>query len=175
MLRFVRIFIFWLFRPLTERSKGNLRVIAISFCLSSIIWIFNSLNKELVSNYTVPLVIKYSQDTFIPLKKLPVAIKVDFKGHGWNVFYSKYFCKAKPVTVFLNNPGIKSSLDTSLLKKIIAKDLGLMEVVRINLDSLEIPFDRKAQKWIFMKLVESSISMNKGFTRDKREIGRAHV
>ncbi|MBC7390431.1 MAG: hypothetical protein H7329_14540 [Opitutaceae bacterium] len=145
-----------------------MRVIAISFCLSSIIWIFNSLNKELTSEITVPLILKYNENHYVPLKPLPLKADIFFKGHGWNVFKSIYFFKSKPIIIFINQPGLKSILDTSQIKSIVSRDLGKMEVTRVILNSLQVPFDIRAQKWVHMKLDASTISVAKGYVREKQ-------
>ena len=145
-----------------------MRVIAISFCLSSIIWIFNSLNKDLTSEIIVPLIIKYNENYYVPLKTLPSKADISFKGHGWNVFKSMYFFKTKPIVIFIDQPGISSLLDTFQIRKIVSKDLGEMEVTKVILNSLKVPFDLRAQKWVHMKLDASTISIAKGYVRERQ-------
>ncbi len=99
---------------------------------------------------------------------MPSKAKIFFKGHGWNVFNSKYFFKIKPVVFFIDKPGLNSVLDTLKLRKILERDLDKMKVGKIIVDPINLPFDKQARKWMHMKLDATSISIDKGYIRDKK-------
>jgi len=121
----------------------------------------------LTTQYAVPLEIKYQDSTFIPLKKAPQQVTSLVEGRGWHILNVLYFTKTTPVVVNFKKPGLNSKLDTANLKQKISAELGSVRIKRVLLDTLDLPFDKKASKWIYMKIDLNSIALAKGFEKEK--------
>lgn len=159
MLDVIRHFLAWIFRPLTERHKGNLRLIAGCFVVSSLIWIFNSLNRDHEAKLSVPLEIRYNESKYMPLHPLPKHAIATVKGYGWHIFRTTSFEKHHKIVLWVKHPGPHSRLDTTVFREYLEQHLtDDLEVKHVLIDSIDVPFELKASKWLHLKVDEKSIS-----------------
>jgi hypothetical protein len=157
----------WIFRPFTQRNKGNLRLAFGCLVVSGLIWIFNSFNKNHTAKLRVPLEIRYPENTHVPLSPLPKHVVATVKGYGWHIFRAASFEKHHKVLVWLRHPGLHSKLDTALLRQYLEDHLSSdLKVIHVYVDSLAVPMDLKASKWLHMKVDAKQISLAKGFKLD---------
>jgi hypothetical protein len=164
MLDALRHLLTWTARPLTERYKGNLRLIAGCLFVSSLIWIFNSLNRNHEAKLSVPLEIRYNKAKYMPLRLLPKHAIATVEGYGWHVFRTSSFEKHHKIILWLKHPGLHSQLDTAIFREYLEQHLTSdLEVKHVLVDSLDIPFDLKASKWLHMKVDKKSLSFDSGY------------
>lgn len=152
----------WVFRPLVQRQEGNLRLVVGCFLLSSLMWVFNSLNRNLQTQLVVPLEIRYS-NRFVPIKNMPKHLVVDVEGYGWHILNNASIRPPQPVRVWIKHPGMHSRLDTAIFHEYLNNHIQGLQVKRVILDSLNIPFDHKTKKWVHMKVDKRHISLAKGY------------
>lgn len=166
MLEAVRDILVWVFRPIWERHRGNLRIAFLCFSFSCIIWLFNSLNNQIITKISVPLKIVYNDHVFLPSNQLPKNIQVELGGSGWHLVRNSNFLLPKVIYLHIKHPSIHSRIDTSSIRSYLESHFSNINVKRILIDQFYIPFDRKSHKSIFLKVEESSISLSDGFVRD---------
>ena len=166
MLEAVRDILVWVFRPIWERHRGNLRIAFLCCCFSCIIWLFNSLNNQIITKISVPLKIVYNDRIFLPSKPFPATIQVELGGNGWHLVRNSSFLLPKFIYLNIKHPSIHSRIDTSSIRNYLESHFNNIRVKRILLDQSEIPFDRKSHKNILLKVEENSISIADGYVRD---------
>jgi hypothetical protein len=166
MLEAIRDILIWMFRPIWERHKGNLRIALFCFILSSIIWLFNSLNNHITTHISVPLKIVYNNHIFLPSKELPKNIHVELGGNGWHLVKNSNFLLPKIIYLNIKHPSLNSKIDTSSIRNYLESHFNNLKIKRILIDQLEIPFDRKSHKYLFLNVDINSISLANGFERD---------
>ena len=167
MLDLIRHFFAWTARPLIERNKGNLRLILGCFLVSSLIWIFNALNRNHEATLRVPLEVRFNDAKYVPLHPLPKHALATVEGYGWHILRTTSFEKHHKIILWVKHPGLHSRIDTSVFREYLEQHLTEDLLVKhVKIDSLEIPFDLKAHKWLHMKLDEENISFESGYVQD---------
>lgn len=166
MLEAVREILVWVFRPLLERHRGNLRIAFLCFSISCTIWLFNSLNNQIITKISVPLKIVYDDHIFLPSNPLPKNIQVELGGSGWHLVRNSNFLLPKFIYLNIKHPSIHSRIDTSSIRNYLESHFTNIILKRILIDKLDIPFDRKSHKSIFLKVDENSISIANSYFRD---------
>ncbi len=164
MLEAIRHLLAWTIRPFTERYKGNLRLIAGCFLVSSLIWIFNSLNRDHEAKLSIPLEIRYNEAKFMPLRPLPKHALATVEGYGWHIFRTSSFEKHHKIILWLKHPGMHSRLDTATFREYLEQHLTEdIRVKHVLVDSIDTPFDLKASKWLHMKVDKKSLSFQENY------------
>ena len=166
MFEAVREILNWVFRPLLQRHRGNLRIAFLCLIFSTIIWLFNSLNNQIRTKISLPLKIVYDNRIFLPSKPLPKYIQVELGGNGWHLVRSSHFLLPEVIYINIKHPSIHSRIDTSSIRHYLESHYNMINVKRILIDQLDISFDHKSHKSIFLKVDESSISIANGYVRD---------
>lgn len=166
MLEAVRDILVWVFRPIWERHRGNLRIAFLCCCFSCIIWLFNKLNNQIITTISVPLKIVYNDHIFLPSKPFPATIKVELGGNGWHLVRNSSYLLPKFIYLNIKHPSIHSRIDTTSIRNYLESHFRNIKVKQILLDQFDIPFDRKSHKSIFLEVEKNSISVANGYVRD---------
>jgi YbbR domain-containing protein len=167
MLEAVRDILVWVFRPLMERHKGNLRIAFVCFSFSCIIWLFNKLNNQISTKISLPLKIVYNNHIFFPSKILPKNIQVELGGNGWHLVKNSNFFLPKYIYLNIKFPNSQTKIDTSSIRNHLESQFSNIKIRKIGIERLEIPFERKSHKNILINIDTTSISIAKGFDRSK--------
>ncbi len=165
MLEAIRDILAWVFRPLTQRHRGNLRLIAGCLLLSAIIWFFNSLNKPLETTFSVPIKIKYDR-FFTPLVKIPKKVEVRISGIGWHILKFSLFYKPNTMHIWIKHPSMNTRIDTSVVRHYLDTHFEGLSVDKVFLEHIKLPFDHISHKQIRLVVNEYSISIAEGYIRD---------
>ena len=166
MIEAIRDILAWVFRPLTERHRGNLRLVAGCLLLSSILWIFNDLNRAIEAQISVPIKLHYDAKLFVPLAEIPKQVETVLRGNGWHMLYFHLLQKPNKVNIWIKHPSLHSRLDTSLIRHFLADCMYGVYVKNVKIDTTQLPFDRISHKQIRLKVDEATISLADGFVRD---------
>lgn len=148
----VRNILAWVFRPVTERRRGTLGLVLWCFTLAFIIWLLNSLSRKVATEVTVPIKLNYNEKYYIPLHPAKQNAKARVEGRGWQMLHFYSLEDPDTLLITLQNPSMGSKLDTSALRKHLVTKYENVEITNVVVEHMHIPFDRKSQKWVQVKL-----------------------
>ncbi len=148
----VRNILAWVFRPITERRRGTLALVLWCFILAFIIWLLNSLSRKVTTEVTVPIKLNYNKEQFIPLYTTQQNITARIECRGWQMLHFYSLEKPDTLQIMLQNPSMYSKLDTTALKLHLGTKYENVEITDLDAERMHIPFDRKSQKWVHVKL-----------------------
>ena len=165
-LEAVKDILTWVFRPLWERHRGNLRIAFLCLSFSCTIWLFHKLNSQISTKISLPLKVVYNNHLFLPTKPLPQNIQIELGGNGWHLVRNSNFLLPKHIYLNIKHPNEHSVIDTSSIRNYLESHFDPIKIRRFLVGKLDIPFERKSHKNIFINIDQNSISIANGYIRD---------
>lgn len=127
---------------------------------ATLFWFLNALNKTgYTLNVDYPVRFVYNDSLYVPTTPLPHTVQVNVSGDGWSILRHSWMPFGdKPVEYVVKNPLQASLINTSSLTAALADQLKRLQVNYVVADRLEMGFDRRLTKTIY--LIPDSLHIN---------------
>ena len=128
-------------------------------------WLLSALNKPgYTLNVEYPLRLVYNDSVFIPTAPLPKTVRVNVSSDGWGLLRHSWLpFRVEPVTYVIKNPLQATSLNTSTLTATLAEHIKKLHVNYVVSDRLDVHFDRRATKTLYLKVDSLHINLDPRF------------
>ncbi len=125
---------------------------------ATIFWFLNALNKTYTTNLNFPLLFEYDHSSFVPVKSLPQAVRMNVTGNGWDLFKRSTGVKVSPLEIPLERPSETKKIVGSTLPKFFSSQADGLEINFVLTDTIYLDLDAKSGRWV--KLVMDSLAKN---------------
>lgn len=143
-----------------QPSKALLCLLA-----AALFWLLSALNKPgYTLNVEYPLHLVYNDSLFIPTSPLPNTVRVNVSSDGWGLLRHSWLpFRVEPVTYTIKNPLQATVINTSTLTASLAENIKKLHVNYVVSDKLDIHFDRRVTKTVYLKADSLHINLNPRF------------
>lgn len=132
---------------------------------AALFWLLNALNKTGYSvNVDYPIHFVYDESAFIPTLPLPRTVRVNVSGDGWGLLrHSLLPFRADPVDYVVKAPLRASVINTASLTAALADQIKKLRVNYVVADTLDLAFDERIHKTIYLRPDSLHIGLAPGF------------
>src|SRR5687768_15393240 len=109
-------------------NRRNWRAVVLCIFTATVFWFFNALNKTYTTNINFPLAFDYDNDHFIPVEGLPLNVRLNVTGNGWELFKRSTGVKKDPLQIPLERPGDVKKIVGSGLKFSFTNQLNGLQI-----------------------------------------------
>lgn len=143
-----------------QPSKALLCLLA-----AALFWLLSALNKPgYTLNVEYPLRLVYNDSLFIPTSPLPNTVRVNVSSDGWGLLRHSWLpFRTDPVTYTIKNPIQATVINTSTLTAALAEHIKKLHVNYVVSDRLDVHFDRRMTKTVYLKADSLHINLNSRF------------
>ena len=133
-------------------NKKNWKAVSLCIFAATVFWFFNALNESYSTTISFPLVFDYDHEKYIPVKQLPVSVRLNVTGIGWNLFRRSVGLKVPPLVIPLEKPSDVRKIVGSTLPALFANQLGDFQINFVMTDTLRLSIEPKATRKVMLKL-----------------------
>ncbi len=133
-------------------NKKNWKAVVLCIFAATVFWFFNALNKSYSTTITFPLTFDYDHEKFIPIRPLPMSVRLNVTGIGWNLFRRSVGVKVPPLIIPLDRPADVKKIVGSTLPALFSNQLGDFQINFVMTDTLRLAFEPKAERKVMLKL-----------------------
>lgn len=133
-------------------NKKNWKAVVLCIFAAMVFWFFNALNKNYSTNINFQITFDYDQDRYIPVKSLPVNVRMNVTGTGWDLFRRSMGFKVPPLVVPLEKPADVRKIVGTTLPAIFAGQLERLKINFIITDTVHIQIEEKLAKKFSIKI-----------------------
>lgn len=128
---------------------------------ATLFWFLSALNKPgYTLNVEYPVRFIYDDSLFIPTTPLPQTVQVNVSSDGWGLLRHTWLpFRIDPVTYVIKNPMQASVINTSSLTAALAEHIKKLHVNYVVADKLDVSFDRRMSKSIWLAADSLHINM----------------
>lgn len=144
-------------------NRRSWKAILLCFFAATIFWFFNALNKTYTTNVNVPVAFEFDQNSFVPVKALPTAVRMNVTGNGWDLFKRSAGIKIAPLEIPLERPGATKRIPGNTIPYFFNNQLDGMEINFVLTDTLYLDLEPKAGRWIALAMDSLTFNIRKGF------------
>lgn len=144
-------------------NKKNWKAVVLCIFTATVFWFFNALNKNYTTTISFPLAFDYDRESYIPVKPLPQAVRINVTGIGWNLFRRSTGVKVPPLVIPLERPVEVKKIVGSTLPAFFANQLGDFQINFVITDTLHLAIEPKASRKVRLKLDIPDTLLRKGY------------
>ena len=133
-------------------NKKNWKAVVLCIFAATVFWFFNALNKSYSATVTFPLSFDYDHEKYIPLRPLPLSVRLNVTGIGWNLFRRSVGVKVPPLVIPLDKPADVKKIVGSTLPALFSNQLGDFQINFVMTDTLRLAIEPKAGRKVMLKL-----------------------
>ncbi len=153
-----------MFKPTTPPKPRDTQAMLISGVAAVVFWLMNALNKDGYSlKVAYPLSVQYNDTLYIPTQPLPQRVMVNISGNGWSLFRKGLAFDNKPIKYPVNKPLKTNFINTSSLTALLSEQIKDVRVNYVVADTLDLEFDRKIKKKVFVQIDSANIPLKTRF------------
>jgi hypothetical protein len=144
--------------------KLNLKIAVLSLGAAAIFWLMNALNKDGYSTkLAYPLQIQYNDSLYCNTLPLPKRLFVNISGNGWALFRRTLALNVSPIIYPITQPLKTKYINTTSLTNQIAEQIKDVKVNYIVADTLDLDFDKKISRKLYIRVDSAAIDLRKPF------------
>lgn len=127
---------------------------------ATLFWFLNALNKTgYTLNVEYPVQFVYNDSLFVPTSPLPRTVTVNVSSDGWGLLRHSWLpFRVDPIDYVVKDPLQATVINTASLTAALAEHIKKLRVNYVVADTLNISFDRRATKTIY--LAADSLHLN---------------
>jgi hypothetical protein len=144
-------------------NKSNWKAVALCLFTATVIWFFNSLNKNYTTTINFPISFDYDRENFVTIRPLPLSVRINVTGIGWNLFRRSAGVKVPPLVIPLENPAEVKKIVGSTLPGFFANQLADFQINFIITDTLHIAIEPKMTRKLGLTVEVPSGFIRKGY------------
>ena len=133
-------------------NRKNWKAVVLCIFTATVFWFFNALNKNYTTTISFPLAFDYDRESFIPIRPLPQAVRINVTGIGWNLFRRSTGVKVPPLVIPLERPVEVKKIVGSTLPAFFANQLGDFQINFVITDTLHLAIEPKGSRKVQLKL-----------------------
>ncbi|MBD2756378.1 YbbR-like domain-containing protein [Spirosoma validum] len=128
---------------------------------AALFWLLSALNKPgYTLNVEYPVRFVYNDSLFVPTSPLPRTVQVNVSSDGWGLLRHAWLpFRSEPVNYVVKQPLQASVINTSSLAAAVAEHVKRLHVNYVVADTLDIHFDRRLTKTIYLAVDSLHINM----------------
>jgi hypothetical protein len=139
---------------------SNWRALALCFLAACIFWFFNAMNKHrYTDDISYPIEILYDEDMIVPVSSVPVRVRLNATGEGWNFLRKAVGFNVAPITYWPQGLPKRKFITAEELLLVAKKQIDGINVNYLLEDTLFLNFDYLAHKSVALKLDMSKLSL----------------
>jgi hypothetical protein len=117
-----------------------------------VFWFFNALNKNYTTSISFPLSFEYDRDSFVSVRPLPVSVRINVTGIGWNLFRRSVGIRVPPLVIPLERPGEVRKIVGSTLPAFFANQLADFQINFVITDTLHVAIEPKQSRRLAVRV-----------------------
>ena len=133
-------------------NKKNWKAVVLCIFAATVFWFFNALNKSYSTTVSFPLSFDYDHEKYIPVRPLPLSVRLNVTGIGWNLFRRSVGVKVPPLVIPLDKPADVKKIVGSTLPALFANQLGDFQINFVMTDTLRLAIEPKGGRKVMLKL-----------------------
>lgn len=133
-------------------NKKNWKAVVLCIFAATVFWFFNALNKSYSATVSFPLLFDYDHEKYIPIRPLPMSVRLNVTGIGWNLFRRSVGVKVPPLVIPLEKPSDVKKIVGSTLPALFANQLSDFQINFVMTDTLRLAIEPKATRKVMLKL-----------------------
>jgi hypothetical protein len=133
-------------------NKKNWKAVVLCIFAATVFWFFNALNKSYSTTVSFPLSFDYDHEKYIPVRPLPLSVRLNVTGIGWNLFRRNVGVKVPPLVIPLDKPADVKKIVGSTLPALFANQLGDFQINFVMTDTLRLAIEPKGGRKVMLKL-----------------------
>lgn len=127
-------------------NKKNWKAVVLCILAAMVFWFFNALNKNYSTNLNFPVTFEYDQQRYIPVKSLPVLVRMNVTGSGWDLFRRSLGFKVSPLIIPLEKPDDVQKIAGTTLPAIFVGQLERIKINFILTDTVRIHIEERMRR-----------------------------
>ena len=144
-------------------NKSNWKAVVLCLFTATVIWFFNALNKNYTTTISFPIAFDYDRENFVTIRPLPLAVRINVTGIGWNLFRRSTGVKVPPLVIPLENPAEVKKIVGSTLPGFFANQLADFQINFVITDTLHIAIEPKMNRKLGLAVDVPSGFIKKGY------------
>lgn len=144
-------------------NKNNWKAVVLCLFTATIIWFFNSLNKNYTTTISFPISFDYDRENYVTIRPLPLAVRINVTGIGWNLFRRSAGVKVPPLVIPLENPSEVKKIVGSTLPGFFVNQLADFQINFVITDTLHIAIEPKMTRKLGLSIDVPSGFIKKGY------------
>lgn len=135
---------------------------------ATVFWFFNALNKSYSTNISFPIVFEYDEEHYTPTEALPVTVRMNVSGTGWELFRRSSGFKVPALTIPLEKPAEVRKILGAQLPAILSSQLERLQINFVITDTLRLNLEEKVRRKFSVNLdsVQDYIHPDFGLTSE---------
>jgi hypothetical protein len=133
-------------------NKKNWKAVVLCIFAATVFWFFNALNKSYSTTVSFPLSFDYDHEKYIPIRPLPLSVRLNVTGIGWNLFRRSVGVKVPPLVIPLDKPSDVKKIVGSTLPALFANQLSDFQINFVMTDTLRLAIEPKGGRKVMLKL-----------------------
>jgi hypothetical protein len=144
-------------------NRRSWKAIILCFFAATIFWFFNALNKTYTTNVNFPVTFEFDRENFVPVKALPLYVRLNVTGNGWDLFKRSSGVKSAPLEIPLERPAAVKKIAGSTIPFFFNNQVDGMEINFVLTDTLHVDLEPKDGRWIKLAMDSLQFNLRKGF------------
>ncbi len=144
-------------------NKSNWKAVVLCVFAAGIFWLFNALNKNYTTTVSFPLAFDFDQSTFMPVRPLPLTVRINVTGIGWNLFRRSAGLKIPPLVIPLERPAEVSKIVGSTLPASFANQLEDFQINFVLTDTLYLAIEPIATRKLGLAAEIPDVFFRRGY------------
>ena len=133
------------------------------FLAAGVFWIFNAFNKTYSTDLQFPLKFEFDQNNYVAERPLPLRIKLNVSGSGWELFRNSLGLRLPQLKVPIDKPAELKKIAANSLIPVLASQMGGLKINYSVTDTLQVNLDVRQSRSFNLKINRSSLSFRAGF------------
>lgn len=144
-------------------NKSNWKAVVLCLFTATVIWFFNSLNKNYTTTIGFPVSFDYDRENFVTIRPLPLSVRINVTGIGWNLFRRSAGVRVPALVIPLENPAEVKKIVGSTLPAFFANQLADFQINFVITDTLHIAIEPKMTRKLGLSVEVPSGFIRKGY------------
>jgi hypothetical protein len=144
-------------------NKSNWKAVVLCLFTATVIWFFNSLNKNYTTTISFPVSFDYDRENFVTIRPLPLSVRINVTGIGWNLFRRSAGVRVPALVIPLENPAEVKKIVGSTLPAFFANQLADFQINFVITDTLHIAIEPKMTRKLGLSVEVPSGFIRKGY------------
>jgi hypothetical protein len=144
-------------------NRRNWKAVALCIFAATVFWFLNALNKTYTTNLKFPLSFDYDQQKFVPVRALPLDVRINVTGNGWDLFRRSTGVKIPPLEIPLERPMETKKIVGSTLPAFFTNQIEGLEINYVLTDTIYVDLEPKTGRWVTLSLDTSNLRIKEGY------------
>lgn len=144
-------------------NKSNWKAVVLCIFAAAVFWLFNALNKNYTTTISFPLAFDYDQTNYVTVRPLPLTVRINVTGIGWNLFRRSTGLKVPALVIPLERPADVNKIVGSTLPAFFATQLPDFQINFVLTDTLYVAIEPKAKRRLGLEVDIPTVSFRNGY------------